>query len=62
MAITSIMSPALRWEYDSFLDACATRRDSIACRGAQCEAGSHSVHVIADTKGPYGTDAYSGSR
>jgi hypothetical protein len=60
MAITSIMFPALRWEYDSFLDTCATRRDSIACRGVRCEADSHSVHVIADTKEPYGTDAYSG--
>jgi hypothetical protein len=60
MAITSIMSPARRWEYDSFLDACAMRRDSIACRGAQCEADSHAVYVIADTKEPYGTDAYSG--
>jgi hypothetical protein len=60
MAITSIMSPARRWEYDPFLDACATRRDSVACRGTRCEAGSHAAHVMADPEEPYGTDAYSG--
>jgi hypothetical protein len=60
MAITSIMSPARRREYDACLDACATRRDSLACRGARCEVDSHSVYVIADTKEAYGTDAYSG--